>query len=174
MFIIRIVLACPFVFGVYMFCILLSRWVCDPRISPLCSGKEADVCRPFQWVQGVHRVCPPSEREMLWQCMQTCKLIVFYFTRLFTCFVLFFTQFLSSFGLCCSVFSYCIPILCSSAMGPFFPIVIYLRCFLKAFWQMFLIFSHPKDHIERSSCARLLRASSHQLSMVLNTMNSFN
>ncbi|TMS20444.1 hypothetical protein E3U43_006937 [Larimichthys crocea] len=34
-------------------------------------GKEADVCRPFQWVQGVHRVCPPPEREMLWQRVQT-------------------------------------------------------------------------------------------------------
>lgn len=51
-------------------------------IYSLCSGKEADVCRPFQWVQGVHRVCPPSEREMLRQRMQTCELFVFFSTRL--------------------------------------------------------------------------------------------
>lgn len=51
-------------------------------MSSFCSDKEADVHGPFQWVQGVHRVCPTSEREMLWQRVQTCEPFDFLCTRL--------------------------------------------------------------------------------------------
>lgn len=41
-----------------------------------CAGEAADVRRPFQWLQGVHRVCPPPEREVLRQRLQTRELFV--------------------------------------------------------------------------------------------------
>lgn len=41
-----------------------------------CAGEAADVRRPFQRPQGDHRVCPPPEREVLRQRLQTRELLL--------------------------------------------------------------------------------------------------